>query len=352
MIPYPPFVPIPDRLTARNEKLPNAPAADMLDPRRGPPAITRKLDIPATLALIGATLCWGVVPIMLKFLARPEYVPDGFTANAVRYPVSAIIYLPWLVWGIRRGQLKGLWLTALIPTAANVCLQTLWAWSPYFLDAGLLAFLLRLCVVWTIIGAFILFKDERPLARSPRFWIGATLAMGGFVAMSGGALWATSGASLAGIAIIFFCGVFWACYTLSVRAVMHDLHPLVVFSVISAYTSIGVLVMAPLGEPASITRIPPIPFAILVLSSVLGIATAHGLYYIAVQRIGAAIGSLMLMVAPLITLFGSYLIFGEAFTPLQWVGGIVLLAGTALAIHAQTLLKTPDKDEAADIPFD
>ena len=100
------------------------------------PTITRGTDIRATVCLIGATFCWGAVPVMLKYLARPEYIPDGFTTNAIRYPIAALFYLPWLVIGIRQGQLRSLWLTAMIPTVVNLIGQTLWAWAPYHLDAG------------------------------------------------------------------------------------------------------------------------------------------------------------------------------------------------------------------------
>jgi len=302
------------------------------------PAIIRGTDIRATVCLIGATFCWGAVPVMLKYLARPEYVPDGFTANAVRYPIAALLYLPWLVFGIRRGQLRGLWLTAAIPTALNLACQTLWAWAPYHLDAGLLAFLLRLCVVWSLLGAFIVFRDERPLARSPRFWIGAGLALMGFVVMSWHGITRGPGASMTGILIIFFCGICLGLYGVSVRYVMHKLHPLVVFSLVSGYTSIGLIAMAPLGEPASVLRLPSLPLTVLIASSFIGIAAAHGLYYIAVQRIGVAICSLMLMATPLVSSLGAYLLLGENFTLTQWAGGAVLLVGSTLAIKAQSHL--------------
>lgn len=317
---------------------------------RSPPTITRGLDIRATVCLIGATLCWGSVPVMLKYLAQPGNVPDGFTTNAIRYPISALLYLPWLIIGIRRGKLRGLWLTALIPTAFNLVAQTLWAWAPYHLDASLLAFLLRLCVVWAVLGAFIVFHDERPLARSPRFWLGAGLALAGFVVMSWHGITRGPGATMTGILIIFFCGAGLGLYGVSVRYVMHGLHPLMVFGFVSAYTSIGLIAMAPLGEPSSVLRLNPLPMAVLVASSLTGIAAAHGLYYIAIQRIGVAICSLMLMATPLVSSLGAYLLLGENLTLIQWVGGAVLLAGSTLAVNAQSHLAPRRTPTAADIP--
>jgi len=316
------------------------------------PSIIRGIDIRATLCLIGATFCWGSVPVMLKYLAQPGYVPDGFTTNAVRYPVAALIYLPWLVIGIRRGQLRGLWLPALIPTAFNLICQVLWAWAPYHLDAGLMAFLLRLCVVWSLLGAFIVFRDERPLAHSPRFWLGAGLALAGFVVMSWHGITRGPGASMTGILIIFFCGVGLGLYGVCVRYVMHTLHPLVVFSLVSGYTSIGLIALAPLGEPTSVLRLPPLPLSVLIVSSLIGIAAAHGLYYIALQRIGVAICSLMLMATPLVSALGARLLLGENLTGIQWAGGAVLLVGSTLTINAQSHLARTHPPTAADIPTD
>jgi drug/metabolite transporter (DMT)-like permease len=94
-------------------------------------------------------------------------------------------------------------------------------------------------------------------------------------------------------------------------------------------------------------ELPAGAWVVFLLSSWLGIALAHGLYYIAVQRIGAAIGSIMLTTAPLISLLGSHVMFGEEFTVLQWIGGLVLLGGAILAVRTQAYLK-PYRGPAAD----
>src|SRR5512147_2614770 len=86
----------------------------------GGQAIRLRLDIPALLCLAGATLCWGSVSVMLGYLADPKLIPDGYTANAVRYPISALMYVPWLIVAVRRGGLGRFWLTALIPSAVKV----------------------------------------------------------------------------------------------------------------------------------------------------------------------------------------------------------------------------------------
>ena len=302
--------------------------------------IARRIHATALLSLIGATLCWGLVPAMLKFLARPEYLPDGFTANAIRYPIAALFWLPWLLMGLRNGQVRALWLVALVPTAFNVVGQTLWAIAPYHLDAGLMAFLYQLCSVWSILAAFVVFPDERRLARDRLFWIGTAAAVAGFVLLSLPSLLAGAGGSTLGILIIFLCGLCMAFYGVSVRYVLRDKHPLVLFSLVATYTSVGVLLAAPLGQPSALLRLSPAIMALVVASSLIGIAFAHGLFYIAVQRLGVAISYLVLMTTPLLSYTCSWFWLGERLTALQWLGSVILLAGSASAVHAHNRLRT------------
>lgn len=303
------------------------------------------MDIPALLCLAGATVCWGSVPVMITYLADDSLVPDGYTANAVRYPLSALVYLPWLVRAVRGGRLGRFWLTALVPSTVNVVGQTLWGISPYYLPAGQFAFLFRLSALFGVLGAFWLFPDERRLARSPAFWAGSACAIVGFGGMV--ALILTGGQEIrpAGILIIFFCSLCYGAYGVSVRYVMGKLDPLVVFAVICAYTSIPLLAMAPMGDPASLLRLSAVPMVILIISGLLGVAVAHGLYYIAVQRMGVAVTSMTLTATPFVSIIGSSIWLGERFTVGLWVAGSVLVAGTGLALWSQQHLPASEPDE-------
>jgi len=291
------------------------------------------------LSLIGAVLCWGMVPPMLKYLARPEFVPDGFTANAIRYPIAALFWLPWLVWGLGNGQVKALWRVALIPSAVNIAGQTFWAISPYYLDASLAAFLFQISSVFSILAAFVVFSDERPLARDGQFWVGTVLAVCGFVLLSVPSLSSSTGGTPVGILVISQCGLFMAFYGVSVRYVLGNRHPLVLFSLVAAYTSIGCLVMAPLGQPAALLRLSGPILGLVIVSALVGIAFAHGFFYITVQRLGVALSYLVLMTTPLISFAVSAVTLGERFSTVQWLGGITLLVGSTSAVHAHNRLR-------------
>ena len=77
----------------------------------------------------------------------------------------------------------------------------------------------------------------------------------------------------------------------------------------------------------------------VVISGATAIALSHTLYYAAMRRIGATIPALVLLAQPFIVLAISYVVFRESLNVFQLLFGVVLLAGSALAIWAQGHLK-------------
>ena len=77
------------------------------------------------------------------------------------------------------------------------------------------------------------------------------------------------------------------------------------------------------------------------ISGIMSISLSHVLYYAVLRRIGATILSLVLLSTPFIVLAISNVFFGEFLNLPQWLFGLVLLAGSALAIWAQQHLTPP-----------
>jgi len=114
--------------------------------------------------------------------------------------------------------------------------------------------------------------------------------------------------------------------------------------VISLYTSVGLILLSPLGEPSSVLRLDALSVWILLLSALVGVAIAHGLYYISVQRIGVAVAALTLVMTPFLSFLGSHLLFGERLSAGQWAAAVVLLSGAAMALWSQQRLSPTDLD--------
>lgn len=272
--------------------------------------------------------------MLLRHFAVSNLIPDGYTSNLIRYPVSSVLYLPLLVLAVRRGGLGRFWVAALLPAVVNIIGQTLFAWLPYYAGAGPMAFLIRVSIVWSVVGAFLVFPDERVLARSGKFWVGAALAIAGFVVLSVAGLKQRE-MTAGGAVLVLACAMFWGLYDVTVRRAMRNMHPLVVFAVIGNYSTLGLVALAPLGEPASVLKLSAGELWLVILSAWIGIAAAHGMYYVALQRLGVVVMALTCLVTPFISLLGGWLFLKEGFSTGQWAGGIILLAGALLAMRAR-----------------
>ena len=296
------------------------------------------VDRRATSALAGAVICWSVVPLFLK--AFTPYV-DAWTANGIRYPFAALLYLPILIRFSRLNRLPlRTWRLALVPVLFNISSQILWAWAPYYIDPGLMAFTVRLSTLWAVTGSFMLFSDERRLLRSSRFWTGFAMALGGFLFLTLGGQDRLEGATLTGIVLIFFTSIGWAGYQVSVRRNMRDIDSRVAFGMISSITSMGLIsAMMIWGEPERALHMPAEMGVLVLLSGIIGIAAAHMLFYVAIKRVGVAIGASANLISPFLTALLSRFLYHEQLTPVQWLAGIGLVAGGIMLTLAQVHLR-------------
>jgi drug/metabolite transporter (DMT)-like permease len=296
------------------------------------------------LALLLATLLgWSSVLLFLKHLTG---VIDSWTANGWRYGISALLWLPLLLYKTGRGTLPpGIWRRALPPAAFNIAGQICFGMAPYYIDPGLAAFLLRVSIVSSLAGAFTLFADERALLRSGLFWCGLVLVA---VGASGTILFRVSpigGATAAGIGLALGAGISYGLYGVSVRYWMRGIDSMTSFAAIALYTAIGMVsLMLWKGQSRGmdVLGLRAFDWVMLIASALVGIAIAHVFYYSAINRLGVAVANAILQAAPFLTAVGSMLVFGEILTGRQWVSGAVLLAGAIILLRAeQSRPRTP-----------
>jgi len=299
--------------------------------------MTARTDYRASFALLGMVLASSTVPLFLKYFTG--YI-DGWTVNGIRYPVSALVYLPWLIRQFKKGNLNvQLWKLALLPVSINIIGQTLWAWTPYFIDPGLMGFLVRLSTLWSVFGSFILFHDERHLLRSAKFWAGFLILGLGFIMMIFGGNYTFGKATIIGIVLISLCSITWAGYQLTVRRNLGRTDSRTAFGMVSTLTSLGLIsTMFMFGKPQQVLNMPPSILAMVVLSGFLGIALSHLLLYFSIKRLGVAICSSVNLSGAFVTAFFAYLLFGEHLTIVQWASGGLIVLGSILLIHSRRVL--------------
>lgn len=297
-----------------------------------------RIDMTATAACLGALVFWALGPLLMTYLTE---VVDSWTQNALRYSVGCAFWLPVLWYFKRTGRFDArIWRLALLPAAANIAMQALWAESFYHIGPALAVLLSKTSVLWVAAISLAFFPDERPLARSRRFWVGLVLSVVGlFCVLYFKTDFAAAG-TLIGIVIGLGCAVMWAAYTLAVKVKLRGLDVRASFGVVSLYTAIGLWVAALLfGKPQECTAMGARSWLAVVVSAITAISLAHVFYYTAIQRIGATIPVLVVLSQPLLVLCGSWVLFDEHFTAGQLVGALVLLVGAGTSIWAQEHLR-------------
>ena len=173
----------------------------------------------AFVALLTALFFWAIIPL---FLEHFTHLLDPWTVNGMRYFFSAAFWLPFVVHTLRRmvpGERRAVWRAALAPAAAHTLCQIFFGFAPYYNNATMLNFGCRLSIPFTTLFGLWLLKSERPLMRSPLFWLGLLFAMGGFSLMFAKGF-GTDGTSLTGMGLLLGFAVTWGIYVVDRKSVV------------------------------------------------------------------------------------------------------------------------------------
>lgn len=329
----------------------------------------------AIVTIILTLAAWTTIPLFLRFFK--DHV-DGWAANGWRYGISALIWLPALVWATRRGEAgRDLWKRALWPSVFNIVAQVCFGLAPYYIPPGLMTFSLRLQIVFVAIAAAILFLPERRVIRQGTFLLGLGVVLAGtsgtLLLDEQTKLWSTIKALLGlgvtevtaiagepgtanaaaaatherviGVALAIASGLLYAGYALSVRWWLQGRNPFIAFSVVSQYTAVGLVALMlvfardpvthALDYGAHAMHLSPRVFSLLVLSSIIGIGIGHTLYYFSISRLGLAVSAGVVQLQPVTVSVASMFLFGEVLSAGQWACGLCAIAGAGLILWTQ-----------------
>jgi len=293
----------------------------------------------AALSCLGTLICWSSAPLFIKYLTG--YL-DLWTQNLLRYGAACLFWLPFLIAEARMGRApKKIWKLALLPFIPNIIMQNLWAAAFYYIDPGFASLLSNTAFLWVIVLSIIFFADERRLLGNRRFILSIVLSVAGLsgVVFFHPAFGRTY--TMTGIAIVVICGFIWGIYGVSVKIVFRDIDSRVGFSIVSIYTVIALFILTMfMGQPRQMLAMPFSGWMAVIVSGITGIALGHVFYYSSIRRLGSTTPSLVQLAQPFIVLVVSYFIFSESLSVFQWVFGIALVAGSALAIEAEKEVAT------------
>lgn len=304
----------------------------------------------AVVLIVLTLFSWASVPLFLRHFTTALHF-DPVSQNGWRYGISAAFWLPFLYITWRRGLLPpGLRRAAIVPACFNVLGQTTFAFGPALLEPGMFSFVFRTQIVFVTLGAYVLFPAERTTLRSPRYWAGIAMVIGGSVAMvllKDAQADPHRAVTFAGIFVTFLAGLFFSGYGLSVRYYVNQYSPVTSFGVICQYTAVGAIALtflAPLAQGVMPAALPPpnplLPvtgmsvasWLLLIASAFIGIAISHVMYYASLSRLGVVVSLGIIQLQPIFTAVGSMLLFGERLNGWQWAAGVIGVGGAILML--------------------
>ena len=294
----------------------------------------------ALLMNLGAVLCWSFVPLAVRFLS--SYYPALFQA-LFRYLAALIVLWTFTVFTVGPKKLEtelprllSLWPKILVIALANYGFQLTFTLSLYLLYPGLATLVNQSLVLFSVLLAALMFPDERSMLRSALFVIGVGAAVAGVImTIVGSRNFGTLEFNL-GIFVVLASAVFWALLGALIRKWLGSVSTS--FALSSVFTIVTMLFLVTYlvaygGFP--IPQAPPVIWAFLVVSGLIGLGIGHSLYYRAIAVLGIALSSSLALLIPLLVGVASFFLFRERLTWVQLAGGSGLLSGCYLVIRAR-----------------
>jgi len=270
---------------------------------------------------------WGG-SFMFMRVAAPEFGPVALAL--VRVAVAAVFLLSALAWLGRLGGLRARAVPLAVVGTINSALPfVLFAYATLTLTAGAAAVMNATTPMWGALIAWLWLREPLGAARAAGLAVGfagvVLLAGGGAGACTGAKAGTQAAATAAALAAAASYGVA-ASYA---RRRLADADPLL----IAAGSQVAAtLVLAPLAA----LFWPPQPMSGFAWASavVMGVAStgwAYVLYFRLIGRVGPARAMTVTYLVPLFAVLWGALLLGERPTAAMLAGGLVVLAGTAIA---------------------
>ncbi|MBM3290945.1 MAG: DMT family transporter, partial [Candidatus Hydrogenedentes bacterium] len=242
----------------------------------------------AALALALACVGWSLAPIFIR-LCSADFEP--FTQSFARYlsgsaMLGAICLVRWraefleLLRTPRR--LAGI-------SALNVFMQYIWTVGCYGTPATTAQLIIKVNIVFVIVLAYLLFREERGVIRDPHFLGGTIISLAGLVFVLMKDPRALVPVFDRSTLLLVTMSVCWAVYVVWGKHLAWQMHPVPMFGVMSIHTAIGLGVLSALfGNPAGALSAPARIWMIALVSGFISIGLAHPSFQYAQRELGSA----------------------------------------------------------------
>jgi drug/metabolite transporter (DMT)-like permease len=272
-----------------------------------------------------AVILWGLAPVATR-AAVAHLAP--LPLLVLRLTVAALVLLPWAVPVFRTlrprsaGRLVAAGVLGLVGYNLPVTVGLQW------LPASTAGLLLATEPVWVLMLGF-LFLAERGGART---WLGSAIALVGVAVLAGpGTLTGVGYHALAGAGLVLAGALAFGAYTIVLRPLSQAYGAI---PATAASTVVGTLPYLAFAGTLSAPRLAQLPSAVWGELAFLCLgSTVAGLllWNRAILSGGATRVSLLLYLEPVVSVLGAVIFLGEHVTLVTIAGGVLILAGVAVA---------------------
>jgi drug/metabolite transporter (DMT)-like permease len=260
----------------------------------------------------------GMSGIFVKWAGAPGSV-SGFYRMII---AAALFALPFSL-EVRRRPIQSARAIGLAVLAGLLFAGDLAFWNTAVLltSAGNATFLGNTAPVWVGLGALLIFRQK----LKPMFWVGLAVALSGAGVMLSGDFGSGANAGL-GSLLALIAGVFYAGFFLAAQRAREGLSAFASWWISAAASAVALLGSSLLlGQPL-------LGYSLATYTNLVGLAlvTQAGAYLLVNYALGhlpAPIVSTTLLLQPIVTTLVGIPLLGEWPTPLDVLGGALVLAG-------------------------
>jgi len=272
-----------------------------------------------------AVVLWGLAPVATR-AAVAHLAP--LPLLVLRLTVAALVLLPWAVPVFRRlrprpaGRLVAAGALGLVGYNLPVTVGLQW------LPASTAGLLLATEPVWVMVLGY-LFLAERGGART---WLGSAIALAGVALLAGpGALAGVGYRGLAGAGLVLAGTLAFGAYTIVLRPLSQVYGAIPATAASTVVGTLPYLAFAGTLSAPRLAQLPPAVWGELAFLSLGSTVTGLLLWNRAILSGGATRISLLLYLEPVVSVLGAVIFLGERVTMVTIAGGLLILAGVAVA---------------------
>ena len=272
-----------------------------------------------------AVSMWGLAPVATRAVVAHL---DPLPLLVLRLCAAGLVVLPWAVPVFRRlrpraaGRLIAAGLLGLVGYNLPVTVGLQW------LPASTAGLLLATEPVWVLVLGR-LFLGERGGGRA---WLGSAVALGGVTVLAGPGTLAAGGIrALAGAGLILLSTLAFGAYTIVLRPLSEEYGAVPATAASTVAGAIPYLAFAGTLSASRLAQLSAPVWAELVFLALGSTVAGMLLWNRAVLAAGAARISLLLYLEPAVSVLGAVVLLGERVTVATLGGGLLILAGVAIA---------------------